>query len=173
MDGPWDNATWKGKKIEKSKCLPVRHKLSHSLRWMSAHVDGLSRKHAIYLVAEGSVGEELFDLTGLGFSSVGKKIVRPVVPSVSISVDGKAIELPKTPVRSTNANGITDYKTYEVVYVLPSETSRLPKVSASSDNKDVKVEVKQARPDAETAVVTFDYQGLAKTYNVVFSRSLW
>ena len=38
-------------------------------------------------------------------------------------------------------------------------------------NKDVKVEVKQARPDAETAVVTFDYQGLAKTYNVVFSRS--
>ena len=68
--------------------------------------------------------------------------------SVSISVDGKAIELPNTPVRSTNANGITDYKTYEVVYVLPSEISRLPKVSASSDNKDVKVEVKQARPDA-------------------------
>ena len=44
-------------------------------------------------------------------------------------------------------------------------------MSASSDNKDVKVEVKQARPDAETAVVTFDYQGMVKTYNVVFSRS--
>ena len=84
---------------------------------------------------------------------------------------GKPLNCRKPPVRSTNANGITDYKTYEVVYVLPSETSRLPKVSASSDNKDVKVEVKQARPDAETAVVTFDYQGLAKTYNVVFSRS--
>ena len=28
--------------------------------------------------------------------------------SVSIKVNGKAIELPATPVRSTNANGITD-----------------------------------------------------------------
>ena len=172
MDGPWDNATWKGKKIGEIQ-VPAgsAQAVTQFTVDVSAHVDGLSRKHAIYLVAEGSVGEELFDLTGLGFSSVGKKIARPVVPSVSISVDGKAIELPKTPVRSTNANGITDYKTYEVVYVLPSEISRLPKVSASSDNKDVKVEVKQARPDAETAVVTFDYQGMVKTYNVVFSRS--
>ena len=172
IDGPWDNAAWKGRKLGEIE-VPAgsASSIQEFTLDVSSYVDGLKGKHAIYLVAEGGAGEELFDLTGLGFSSVGKKIARPVVPSVSISVDGKAIELPKTPVRSTNANGITDYKTYEVVYVLPSEISRLPKVSASSDNKDVKVEVKQARPDAETAVVTFDYQGMVKTYNVVFSRS--
>lgn len=172
LDGPWDNAVWKGKKIgEIQVAAGSAQEVTQFTADVSSAVDGLGGKHAVYLVAEGGDGEVLFDLAGLGFSSAEKKIVRPVVPSVGISVDGKAIELPKTPVRSTNANGITDCRTYEVLYVLPSETSPLPEVSASSDDKDVKVEVRQAFPGSETAVVTFDYRGMVKTYKVVFSRA--
>lgn len=172
LDGPWDNKTWKGKKIgvievpAGSEQTVTRFSVD-----VSAAVDGLGKKHAIFLVAEGAGEEELFDLQGLGFSSDQKQIAPPVVPQVSISVNGKPIALPSTPLRSTEANGITDYRTYEVVYVLPNEFSRTPRVSASSDNPEVKVDVQQARQGAGKAVVKFDYKGLVKTYNVVFSRA--
>jgi hypothetical protein len=68
----------------------------------------------------------LFDLTGLGFSSDKKKIVRPVAPTVSIKVNGEAIEVPATPVRSTNANGIVGYDLYETTYKLPAHVSGTP-----------------------------------------------
>ena len=172
LDGPWDNKTWKGKKIgvievpAGSEQTVTRFSVD-----VSAAVDGLGKKHAIFLVAEGAGEEELFDLQGLGFSSDQKQIAPPVVPQVSISVNGKPIALPSTPLRSTDANGITDYRTYEVVYVLPNEFSRTPRVSASSDNPEVKVDVQQARQGSGKAVVKFDYKGLVKTYNVVFSRA--
>lgn len=173
LDGPWDNAVWKGKKIgevqvpagaaRETACFTVD---------VSAHVDGLSGKHALYLVAEGVDGEELLDLEGLGFSSDKHPIARPVVPTVSIKVDGRPISLPPTPVRSTNANGITGYGTYEVMYILPDErTSKMPVVTASCDNSEVKVDVTQAHRNTNTAVVTCDYRGLVKTYKVVFSHA--
>ena len=70
MDGPWDNATWKGKKIGEIQ-VPAgsAQAVTQFTVDVSAHVDGLSRKHAIYLVAEGDAGEELFrpDRFGIQF----------------------------------------------------------------------------------------------------------
>ena len=131
----------------------------------------MKKKHAIFLVAEGDGSEELFDLSGLGFSSKKNKIERPIVPTVSISVNGQKIDLPKTPVRSTNENGIVGYDIYEATYKLPAETTIVPKVTASADNNDVKIKVTQADSATGTANVEFDYNGVVKTYRVVFTNN--
>lgn len=169
LDGPWDNATWKGRKIGEI-VVPANSKkeVTQFTANVSRFVDGLDKKHAIFLVAEGD-SSALFDLTGLGFSSKNKKLVRPVVPVVSIAVNGQAITLPATPVRSTNANGVVGYDTYETTYKLASGTTAVPNVTASCNNPKVKVSITQAEVLTGTAVVQFDYNGIVKTYKIVYS----
>lgn len=172
LDGPWDNATWKGEKIgEISVPANSAQEAKQFKIDVSKFVDGLNKKHAIFLVAEGPEGA-LFDLIGLGFSSKRKEIVRPVAPVVGITVNGKNIELPEAPVRSTNANGITGYDIYEATYKVPADASGIPVVSASADNKDVKIKITQAASASGTAIVKFDYRGIVKTYRVTFIKSL-
>ena len=169
LDGPWDNDTWKGKKI--GEIIVHSNSAQETTQFtidVSEYVDNLDKKHAIFLVAESGEEGSLFDLIGLGFSSNKKKIVRPVAPSVSISVNGETIELPATPIRSTNANGIADYDLYETTYQLPSNATNAPKVSASSSDKKVKIAVTQAESNSGTAIVKFDNKGIVKTYRVVF-----
>ncbi len=170
LDGPWDNNTWKGKKIGEinvpANSPQVITKFTISV---SEFVDKLDKKHAIFLVAEGSDQGALFDLSGLGFSSKKKKIVRPVVPTVSIRVNGAALDLPAVPVRSTNANGVVGYDIYEAAYQVPAALSGIPSVTASASDPDVKVAVKQAESRSGTAVVQFDYKGIIKTYRVVLA----
>jgi hypothetical protein len=170
LDGPWDNATWKGKKIGEIN-VPANsaQEVTKFTIDVSAVVDKLDKKHAIYLVAEGSETDALFDLSGLGFSSAKKKIERPVPPTVSIKVNGTAIDLPATPVRSTNANGIVGYDLYETTYKVPASITGTPAVTASANDKNVKVAVTQAESKAGAAVVKFDYKGMVKTYKVVFA----
>jgi hypothetical protein len=170
IDGPWDNDTWKGKKIGEIN-VPA-NSVQETTKFtidVSAFVDNLDKKHAIFLVAEGADPGALFDLAGLGFSSKKKKIVRPVAPSVSIMVNGQAIELPATPVRSTNANGIVSVDLYETTYKLPSGITAIPTVSASASDPDIKLAITQAESRSGTAVVRFDHKGMVKTYRVVFA----
>lgn len=171
LNGPWDNAAWKGKKIGEI-VVPANatQEITQYSIDVSAFVDNLDKKHAIYLVAEGAGDVDLYDLIGLGFSTDKKRIERPVAPTVQITVNGTAIEVPQTPVRSTNENGIVDYDLYETTVTLPSNTSQVPLVSASADNKTVKVNVTQAESISGTALVKCDYQGIVKTYRVVFAQ---
>jgi hypothetical protein len=170
LDGPWDNDTWKGKKIGEIN-VPVNaaKEVSKFTIDVSAFVDKLKEKHAVFLVTEGPKSEGLCDIIGLGFSSDKKKIVRPVPPTVAINVNGEAIELPATPVRSTNANGITGYDFYEVTYTIPSSVTEIPQVSAAASDIKVKANVTQAESKSGTAVVKFDNNGVVKTYHVVFA----
>jgi hypothetical protein len=170
LDGPWDNETWKGKKIGVIE-VPANSAMEASKFTVdvSAFVDQLDEKHAIFLVAEGSDQEGLFELLGLGFSSDEKTIDRPVPPTVSIEVDGQAVEIPATPVRSTYANGIVDVNLYEATYSLPANTTDVPVITASANHEDVKIGITQADALSEPALVEFDYNGLVKTYRVVFA----
>ena len=170
IDGPWDNATWKGKKIGVIE-VPANaaQETTKFTIDVSAIVDKLDKKHAVYLVAEGGDTEGLFDLVGLGFSSAKKKIVRPIVPSVSIKVNGEAIVVPETPVRSTNANGIVGYDIYQATYKVPTSATATPSVTASSSDPVVKIAITQADSKAGTAVIKCDYKGVVKTYKVVLS----
>jgi arabinoxylan arabinofuranohydrolase len=170
LDGPWDNDTWKGKKIGEIN-VPA-NSAQETTKFtidVSAIVDNLDKKHAIFLVAEGSDPGGIYDLIGLGFSSAKKKIVRPIAPTVSIRVNGETLDLPATPVRSTNANGIVGLDLYETTYKLPSSITGIPTVKASASDPDVKVAIMQAESKTGTAVVRFDYKGVVKTYRVVFA----
>jgi arabinoxylan arabinofuranohydrolase len=170
LDGPWDNDTWKGEKIgEINVPANAAQEITKFTTDVSAVVDKLDKKHAIFLVAEGNDSGGLFDLAGLGFSSKKNKIVRPVAPTVSIKVNGVAIDLPATPVRSTNANGIVSVDLYEATYKLPSNITGMPTVSASASDRNVKVAITQSESEPGTAVVRFDFKGLIKTYRVVFA----
>jgi arabinoxylan arabinofuranohydrolase len=170
LDGPNDNAVWNGKKIgeivvpAQSKFETTQFKID-----VSKFVDHLDKKHAIYLVAEGEDHEILYDLIGLGFSSNKHKIDRPIVPQVRIAVNGKALEIPAVPVRSTNANGIVDYDQYEIKSKISSQESTLPVVTASADHPDVKVTITQADSASGTSSVVFNYKGVSKIYKVIFT----
>lgn len=171
LDGPWDNNAWKGTKIGEI-VVPANSAMETKQFTVdvSKFVDHLDKKHAIYLVAESEEEEgSLFDLDGLGFSSNKKKIIRAVPPMVHIKVNGKAIELPMTPVRSTESNGIVGYDLYEAVCKLPANTTQAPSVSASATDKSVKIAITQATSVTGTAIVKFDYKGVIKTYQVKFS----
>lgn len=171
IDGPWDNDTWKGKKIGEIH-VPANsaQATTQFTADVSAFVDKLNKKHAIFLVAESTESVELFDFIGLGFSSKNKKIARPIAPMVSIEVNGKKVDLPEAPVRSTNANGLVGYDIYETAYNLPTDITGTPSVSASANNPDVKVNIKQATSRTGTAVIQFDYKGMVKTYNITFTE---
>jgi hypothetical protein len=172
LDGPWDNETWKVIKIGEI-IVPVnsaRETTKYTID-VSTFVDNLDKKHAIFLVAEGPDPGALFDLIGLGFSSQKKKIARPVVPTVSIMVNGEALDLPVTPVRSTNSNGIVSLDLYETTYKISSSVTGIPTVSATASSKDIKVLVTQAESRSGTAVVRFDNKGVVKRHTE--SYLLW
>ncbi len=169
LDGPWDNATWKGKKIAEI-VVPANSKqeVTQFTADVAKFVDNIGKKHAIFLVAEGTDGDVLFDLMGLGFSSKTKKIARPAIPTVNIAVGGQAVTLPATPLRSTNANGITGYDIYETTYKY-SAGAAAPVITASSNNPAVKISITQPETPKSMAVVRFDYKGVVKTYNVILA----
>ena len=170
LDGPWDNEAWNGKKIgEITVPAGAEEQETKFTVDVAKFVDHLDKKHAIFLVAEGDGSEVLFDLAGIGFSSNKKEIVRPIVPTVSIAVNGKEIKLSDTPVRSTNANGIVGYDLYETTFPLPAGTKGIPEISATADNPDVQVHVTQAESVQGEASVAFDYNGVVKTHRVVFA----
>ncbi len=169
LDGPWENEPWNGTKIgEIVVPANAKQEVTQFTIDVAKYIDHLDKKHAIFLVAERNESTELFDLIGLGFSSKKKKIVRPIVPEVFIHVNGDKVELPKIPVRSTDKNGLIGYNIHETTYKLPYGTTEIPVITASSDNKKVKVTVTQADSVTGAAKVEFDYNGVVKTYLVNF-----
>ena len=171
MDGPWDNAAWKGKKIgEINVAANSKKEVTQYSINVSEAVDGIGKKHAIYLAVEGPQGrEELADIHGLGFSSKTKKIVRPVAPKVTIKANGKALEIPQIPIRSTDENGLLGENDYEVKCKVDGE--KLPKITASADNKQVKISIlKDADSQFGSTVVECTYNNQVKRYHVKFEK---
>ena len=167
LDGPWDNQVWNGKEIAVIE-VPSgnKGKLTKLTADVSKAVDRLDKKHAVYLVAEGPARQKVCSLKGLGFSKKGNSLECPKAPSVTIKVNGKDVELPSTPTRMTHKNGYTGYDHYNAAYRLSGNEQGTPKVTASSDNPEVKIEVIQPESRTGKAVVKFDYHGVVKTYEV-------
>ena len=179
LDGPYANSTWNGREIA---VIDVPEDAAREMTTLSVPVpavEGLSGKHAIYLVAEGPEVQQpenpfarfggfrppvqqrpigLFDLHGIGFAKAGKACERPAVPTVQISVDGQALAVPATPIRCSNANGLTDQIRYQV-YGPVRDGSRL-EVKAS----DPAVQVEVSPIVAGRATVRCSYNGLEKIY---------
>lgn len=167
LDGPWDNSTWKGRKIaELNVPAGKQGQMTALTADVAKAVEGLKGKHGIYLVARGAKGEKLCSLRGLGFTRKGETMEAPVAPTVNIQVDGKEVKVPTTPVRMTAQNGYTGYDHYEVA--APVTGLNAPRVTASASDPAVKVEVIQPAKWGGDATVKCDYNGVVKTYHVRF-----
>ena len=180
LDGPYANAFWQGREIAVIEVPADAPRQPQAFRVAVPQVEGLSGKHAIYLVAEGPEVPDppqprfpggfrpqtpqrpigLFDLHGIGFCKANQYLDRPTVPSVRILCDGKDLAVPTTPIRCSNANGLTDQIRYQVYGPLREGSVLTVKPSDPS----VKVEIS---PIVEgRATITCTWNGLKKIYLV-------
>ena len=170
---------WKGKEIGVIS-VPENDQRASAIYGVSVpDVEGLTGKHAIYLVAEGPEvkqpeqpqqpwarrqpqqpqrPEGLFDLHGIGFKKDLSVVNVPVVPQLTITVDGKTLKLPATPIRSTNTNGYTDQSHYQM-YAPVKEQSV---IKASASDPSVKIEVSPIVAGRTSVKAT--YKGQDKWY---------
>ena len=187
LDGPYANETWKGQEIA---VIPVPADAKHEAQKFTASVpavEGLTGKHAIYLVVEGPEVEEpqqqgrqfgrrqqpqrpqgLFDLHGIGFSKNGQWSMsngqwsmvngQSSSPEVIITVDGQPLALPVTPIYSSNANGYTECNHYQVYAPIKANSV----VKAISSNPEVKFQVSPITDGRATIRAT--YQGKEKVF---------
>ena len=166
---------WKGQEIT---VFDIAADDSHTAKLYQKNVpavEGLTGKHAIYLVAEGADiqkperprwgaprgqqrPEGLFDLHGIGFVKKGMSLKAPQVPKVTIMADGQKLVIPSTPIRFTNLNGYTDQIRYQVFGKLTDSS----KLTATSNNPQVKFEVSKIVEGRATIKAT--YQGLTKIF---------
>ena len=178
LDGPYANSTWNGKEIAKIEVTDAKRGRRVTQGIKVPQVEGLTGKHAIYLVVEGPEVKQpeqprwggrpqqsqrpqgLFDLHGIAFCSQpkGKNPVAPKVPQVTINVDGYNLVIPSSPILSTNQNGYTQTDHYQV-YGRLTDTSV---IKAASDNKDVKFEIGKVNEGRATVKAT--YNGVTKTF---------
>ena len=144
-------------------------------------VEGLTGKHAIYLVVEGDEIKQpeqpqgrpqfgggrqqqgqrpqgLFDLHGLSFSKGPAGNKAPVVPTVTITVDGKNVNLPANPMFSTNDNGFMMANNYQAY--APLKDNSVIKATAS----DPAVTFQIGSISNGRATVKCTYKGQTKNY---------
>ena len=129
LDNPW-----KGEEIALFDIPENSSKTAVTLSKSVPAVEGLTGKHAIYLVVEGPDLKQperpqgpwgrrpqqsqrpqgLFDLHGIGFAKDGQGAQPAFVPEITITADGQKLNIPAQPIMSTNANGYTDYTHYQL-----------------------------------------------------------
>ena len=160
LDGPYANSTWNGKEIAVVDIPANAAKEAKTYEVAVPAVEGLTGKHAIYLVVEGAGNEPLVDFHGIGFAKAGKPCQRPAVPTVTISVDGKKLNMPTKPIFSTNDNGLMDLTNYQVYAPLTDKS--VIKATANGGNVDIKIgKIVDGR-----ATVKCTFNGKQKVYKI-------
>ena len=176
LDGPYANSTWNGKELGVINVPAGKrgHRMMASLQ--VADVEGISGKHAVYLVVEGPEVKEperprwggrpqqpqrpmgLMDMHGISFSKAGEQAPQaPVVPQVVINVDGSYINIPQQPILSTDDNGYTQTDHYQV-YARMNDKSVIKATSAPG------VDIKIGKIVDGRATVKATYNGVTKTF---------
>ena len=158
IDSPWEDGVVKGTRIAEVE-IPAgaSAEVDRYTVDVAEAVEGLTGKHALYLVTEGPEGEPLCDLMGIGFTRKGESMDFPVPPSVTISIGGQALTMPSHPVWATDQNGLLDNTLYEVT--VPEGCTGEISVDAPAD---VTVEV-----DQDARIVRCTYRGKTKTFRLV------
>lgn len=157
MDGPWKNDVWNGKEIGRIKVPSTasKEKVEKYTIDISDKIDDLSGKHAIYLVFDAAVDGPTCEFYGMGFNPAVTSLKRPVPPTLNVTIGGKAIELPATPVRSTEANGYVNNEHYEMDYKL--EAGQKSKIKVECLWSTMEFWVDQIKGDEGTALITATY----------------
>lgn len=168
---------WKGKEIA-TISVPENDQRASAIFGASVPaVEGLTGKHAIYLVAEGQDiqapqqpqwggrrqqqpqrPQGLFDLHGIGFSKGTERVIAPEVPQVTIIVDGQKLNIPERPLMSTNQNGYTECNHYQLYVPLKAGS----KIETKATHPGVKFTVSPISDGRATVRAT--YQGQEKVF---------
>ena len=168
---------WKGKEIATIFVPENDHRASAIFGASVPAVEGLTGKHAIYLVAEGpdlqapqqgqwggrrqqqpQRPQGLFDLHGIGFSKGTERVIAPEVPQVIITVDGQKLNIPERPLMSTNQNGYTECNHYQLYVPLKAGS----KIETKATHPGVKFAVSPISDGRATVRAT--YQGQEKVF---------
>lgn len=165
LDGPWDNATWRGREIARLQ-IPAGKQGERLMLTadVSAAVEKLSGKHGVYLVLDGARSDWKLTLHGLGFARGAEPMALPEVPTLRITLNGKDVDLPLLPMRFSEENGLTDNAHYMVSVPVQGGMAR---VEATASKPCVKVEVDAPRGRRQ-ATVRATYHGQTKTYIIQF-----
>lgn len=178
LDNPW-----KGKEIALINVADNKSNKPITVSAAVPEVEGLTGKHAIYLVVEGPAVAQpdqqqgrqqwgqrrqepqrpqgLFDLHGIAFTKgASKGSIAPIVPQVTIFADGKRLNIPTEPIKATNENGYMMDNHYQV-YAPLSEKS---KINATANVRDVKIEISSIV--AGRATITATYKGQKKIFMI-------
>ena len=175
LDNPW-----KGEEVAvidipanftANKALTVSHSIPA--------LEGLTGKHAIYLVVEGPEVKQndqqrpqwgrrqepqrpqgLFDLHGIGFAKENKGAQPAFVPEVTITVDGKKLNIPVQPIMSTNANGYTECNHYQLYAPIKAGS----KVQATCEQAPNAVKFEISSVVAGRATIKAIYKGKEKVF---------
>ena len=167
---------WKGKEIAVLDIPADAPKAAMTYQVAVPDVEGLTGKHAIYLVADGPEvkaperprwggprgpqrPQGLFDLHGIGFSKAGEVLEAPQVPQVTITIDGQALVIPQNPIWFTNLNGYAEANHYQVYGKLSDKDNV---IKASSNIPGVKFEISKIVEGRATIKAT--YNGKTKVY---------
>lgn len=165
LDGPWENSPWQGQTIAEIVVPADTHGTTQLSVDVSAAVDHLEGKHALYLVGEANSTGPLCDVIGLGFSSDTQPLTPPVVPNIDITLNGEAVSLPTIPVPADRHNGLTSYDHYELTV---TGYTTVPTLTATADVAEVIIQLDTPATLDQPARVTFDYLGVMKTYTLWF-----
>ncbi len=200
LDGPYANSTWNGKEIAVID-VPAAQGGQQGGRpggfggfgaaaqpiYVDAAVpavEGLTGKHAIYLVVEGPEVQEpqqqqgqgqfggrqqarpqqpqkpqgLVDIQGIAFIKNGLDLKSPEIPQVTITVDDIRVNLPQTAMLSTNQNGSTQTDHYQAYARLTPNSV----IKAPATDPSVKFEIGKVQDGR--AVVKATWKGATKTY---------
>lgn len=167
LDGPYDNAVWNGKKLGEINVPANSKQIAQGFTLnVSSVVDNLDKKHAIYLIAKGAEGEGLCDLQGLGFSRKGKKLSMPEIPVLDVVIDGKKVEMPTEPLRSTEENGLMDRCHYLTSVKPKKEGMKAINIRAKSKTQGMKVTVQEPDSTRATYRIVATYHGKNKYYDI-------
>ena len=173
---------WKGKEIAVLDIPADAPKAAMTYQVAVPDVEGLTGKHAIYLVADGPEvkaperprwggprgpqrPQGLFDLHGIGFSKAGEVLEAPQVPQVTITIDGQALVIPQNPIWFTNLNGYAEANHYQVYGKLSDKDNV---ITASSNIPGVKFEISKIVEGRATVKAT--YNGKTKVYLINCDR---
>ncbi|MCR5159626.1 MAG: hypothetical protein K6D37_10945 [Prevotella sp.] len=172
---------WKGQEIA-VETMAGSNNMARMVAIPVPAVEGLTGKHAIYLVVEGPEVQQpqqpqgrpqfgrgpqqpqrpqgLFDLHGIGFSKGATSITAfvPKVPQVTITADGQKLNIPTTPVRFNAQNGFSEQNRYQVYGRLLKGS----KLEATSDVPGVKFDISPVVEGRATIKAT--YQGNTKIF---------
>ena len=172
---------WKGQEITVFNIDATGPQMAKTYVNSVPAVEGLTGKHAIYLVAEGPDIQQpqqqgfgqfggrrgpqqpqrpqgLFDLHGIGFCKDGQLSEPEAVPQVTITADGQKLNIPTTPVRFNAQNGYAEQNRYQVFGKLVNGS----KLAATADVPGVKFDISPIVEGRATIKAT--YKGNTKIF---------